>query len=146
MQQSKIYRSNPIHVMFLTAELHFCIIGNMNATNHPGIARTSAPDLKVNEWLAAEAERIHEKYGIHIARHRTDNKQFRSEILALWDTIPEISDHVFGQRWTKRGRKARMRQNGWAESERRNPLRGEGTRRALTTNWMRRNNASLTIS
>lgn len=45
--------------------------------------RSSAPDLKVSEWLAAEAERIHEKYGIHIARHRTDNKQFRSEILAL---------------------------------------------------------------
>lgn len=62
------------------------------------------------------------------------------------DTIREISDHVFGQRAHKAmGRE--VGSVGSGESEGCIPFTaGEGTRRALTTNWMLRNNASRTIS
>ena len=76
------------------------------------------------------------------------------------DTIREISDHVFGQRAHKAmgEREVRSVESGEEKRERMGRVErawregripfttGEGTRRALTTNWMLRNNASRTIS
>lgn len=52
----------------------------------------------------------------------------RSEILAFRDTIPEISDHVFGQRADKGRKEGRQARGSRETGETANPLpRGEGT-------------------